>query len=386
MFQYSCHNEVEKPRIILVHRPGEETYLAVTHPIDFGFDPSLEKDFRSFDRWLKCAQEEHDTMVSLLKSEGIQVLYMENLLSEAQGVVIQYLHDEIKRVRQRLSQFESKVRRTIEDSFEKLVEMPVCGLLLGLEASESFRNLSYDTKLEVYKKLKTLMPQTSLYYTQDPVISVPAGLVRAKMSMWVRRQEPGIVELALGKKNYVYRPRNRVEGGDVTIFKERMFVGIGALSGKGILEEFKKLVQTVQAKSIIFFFVPDYFEPHLSYAAGNVMHLDTLLMPIDGNTILCNKRMLEKTVVVINEQLFSAFEWAKKNFEQVVEVPDEEQQGVYGWGSNVLPLGNGKVLSSIHLKITNRNLREAGFNVYETESATLTSGFGSFHCMTAYLK
>ena len=275
---------------------------------------------------------------------------------------------------------------------------PVSFLLLGLEACKSFRQLPYPTRLHVYKQLKTLLPQTSLYYTQDPVISTPAGLVKAKLAMWLRRQEPDVLELALGRENYIYRLRNGTEGGDVTMSSYaaggdvlysggRMLIGISALSGKNIVQETERLSKVSKAGDAVRLFVPDYFEPSQSYATGNVMHLDTVLMPVDEQTLLANKRMLEETAVKERgKPIINGYEWALRNFSNgVVEVPDEEQQGVYGWGSNVLPLGNRKILSSTHLRQTNRNLRQAGFTVYEMDSTTLTTGFGSFHCMTAYL-
>jgi len=75
-----------------------------------------------------------------------------------------------------------------------------------------------------------------------------------------------------------------------------------------------------------------------------------------------------------------------RSFEKLIRVPDGEQKGTYGWGSNILPLGNYSVISSTHLRQTNRNLQRAGFTVIDIPSTTLTQGFGSFHCMTAYLR
>jgi len=283
---------------------------------------------------------------------------------------------------------------------DSLLENPVSGLLLGMETHEFFRDIPYEEKLNFYKISKTLMPQTSLYYVQDPVISTPAGLVKPKMAMWVRRQEPDILEIALGKGEYVYHLKNKTEGGDVTMcsyacvhggdifyIDGRMLLGINALSGQGAVSEAEKVAKAAGTKDIVLFFTPDYFEPRARYATGNVMHLDTVMMPIDESTVLGNKSMLERTAVREQENpIINGYDWARKNYIGFVDVPDDEQQGIRGWGSNVLPLGNKKIISSAHLENTNMNLKRAGFDVCELESSTLTSGFGSFHCMTAYLK
>lgn len=386
--EYQCISEIKKPEIILVHEPAEETYLAVKHPQDWGFDPLLEDYPFLFEQWLKNAQKEHRNMIKILRKEGVRVLYIKDLLLQRVENVQRYLQRQTKIVCQRIEfdNIDKKLKKIIKTACDEIIESPIDGLLLGLESSKCFRSLRYELKLKIYKTLKTLMPQTSLFYTQDPVISTPKGLIKPKMSMWLRKQEPFIVELALGRENYVYVLRNVTEGGDVTMYANRMLLGISASSGRKIGFE-EKTLQEKAGCQIVRFYVPDFFDQGQRYAAENVMHLDTLFMPLDEVTLLGNKRMLENTAVLEDgKPLLNAYEWGKKNFERIVEVPDDEQQGVYGWGSNVLPLGQQKIITSCHLSKTNKNLRKAGFYLYEIKSTTLTSGFGSFHCMTAYLK
>ena len=113
------------------------------------------------------------------------------------------------------------------------------------------------------------------------------------------------------------------------------------------------------------------------------MHFDTLANPVEPGVLLANKEMLKKTGVFLNNRLVDGYNWAKRNYDTLVEVPDEEQPL---WAANVLPVGNRKVLSSPSFKRTNKNLRKKGLSVVEISSDTLTQGFGCFHCMTAYLK
>ena len=46
--RYFCSTEVKKPHTVLVHKPGLETMLAVRHPNDWGFDPSLAEYRQTF--------------------------------------------------------------------------------------------------------------------------------------------------------------------------------------------------------------------------------------------------------------------------------------------------------------------------------------------------
>lgn len=398
MPQYRCDTETNKPGIILVHEPGSETAVAVKDPDFWGFDPSLIEDPRSPEKWLEDARSEHREMSKALREEGIKVLYLTDLLGKNPEGCRNYLEAEFRKAELDIGRFDAEVRHAIREAQDGMRESPVSGLLMGLESGESFGRLPYPLRREVYRKLKTLMPQTSLYYTQDPVISSPNGLVKGRMAMMIRRQEPDVHELALGSENYIHRLANRTEGGDATMhaygsggdvlyLEKTMLLGISALSGEGIEIESEKITRKAGIQRLVKFYAPDFFDPTKRYATENVMHLDTIMMPLDSETLLANKRMMERTAVREGEKpLVNAYEWATRNNKlRVVEVPDEEQQGTYGWGSNVLPIGNGNILSSAHLKQTNQNLRKAGFKVYEIPSTTLTSGFGSFHCMTAYL-
>ena len=327
-------------------------------------------------------------MASVLQNEGINVLYVTSLLQQRPEEIIRYLNAQFEKVGTKIGTFEREVQNAIREAYEAMLESPVQGLLIGLESGKRFEQLPYEKKLAVYRKLGTLMPQTSLYYTQDPVISSPSGLIKSRMAMLVRKQEPDILEIALGRENYVHKLRNGTEGGDVTIYTfGRMLLGISALSGRGIESEVDILSERAGIGKLVKFYTPDFFNPNTRYATENVMHLDTLIMPIGHNELLANITMLEQTEVREGTNpIVNAHEWAKRNFDRIVEVPDDEQQGTYGWGCNVLPLGNRKILSSNHLRQTNKNLREAGYDVIDIASTTLTSGFGSHHCMTAYLR
>lgn len=392
---YSCRSETQKPSSVLVHEPGQETALAIFDPDFWGFDPSLKNDQRTFGRWLECAQGEHQQMVSVLQQEGIEVVQVRQLLEQKLDDIRRYINHQFQSGISRWLRhgyLDKRIKNIVENAREALLESPVNGVILGLEADKEFTEQPYETKKAAIRTLRTLMPQTSLYYTQDPVISTPKGLIRAKMGMFVRRQEAEILEIALGRENYIHRMRNTAEGGDVTIYaardeKPQMFFGIHAQSGKDIEQELTAIAGFSGVDRVVRFHTPDYFDPSQSYATGNVMHLDTLMMPISEDAVLANPHMLEQTAVRDGTApIQNALSWVRSKFEKLIEVPDDEQQGTLGWGANVFPLGNGKILSSRHLRGTNRNLEAAECDVAAIESMTLTSGFGSHHCMTAYLK
>lgn len=380
---YSCRTETEKPKILLGSAPSKACYLAVEHPDHWGFDPSLaETEYPSNpQKWLEKAIEEHGEMVGSVRKQDIEMLYVEHLLGRKEPECREYIITEFQKIEAVIKGFGREIENAIRASYEKMLESPVEGLLLGLEAGKSFEKLPYETKLKVYKSIQTLMPQNSLYFTQDPVISTPLGLVEPEMAMWDRKQERKIVQIALGKENYIHELKNVTEGGDATMFDGKMLLGISALSGKGIEKE-AEILQGKGGFKLVKFYVPDYFDPRMRYSGGNVMHFDTLSMPLDHSALLGNRKMMEKTFMDKLRKK-NAWSWIKKNFERFVEVPDDEQ---LKWGANVLPIGNNTVISSKHLPKTNRNLEKAGFDVIANRIPTLTSGYGSTHCMFAHLK
>lgn len=94
--EYKCSTEIERPKIVLVHRPSEETHLAFYDPETWGFDPYLKNKGIPFEKWLKNAQKEHDGMTSVLKGKGISVLYLTDLLEENQNGCKRYLERQFK--------------------------------------------------------------------------------------------------------------------------------------------------------------------------------------------------------------------------------------------------------------------------------------------------
>ncbi|MBI5389627.1 hypothetical protein HZB01_04595 [Candidatus Woesearchaeota archaeon] len=239
--RYYCTTETEKPRILLVHEPGLEARLAFEKPVFWGFDEQINKSEISFEDWLAAAQDEHRQMVHTLRSEGIEVLYLRDLLQGKETLAREYLQQEFRKVKHGNCGISHEIRRFVLGFEDDVVKDPLRGILLGLEASERFAALPSKKKEESYTTFKTLMPQTSLYFMQDPVINAPNGLVKPKMAMWIRGQEPDIVQLALGKENYVHEMKNTTEGGDITLWsydgKPIMLAGISGASGKNIVHE-----------------------------------------------------------------------------------------------------------------------------------------------------
>src|SRR3954454_16877921 len=74
-------SEVGRLRTVVLHRPGAELKrLTPRNSADLLFDGIP---------WVERAQEEHDTFADALRSHGVEVLYLHDLLAEAIGTSAQ---------------------------------------------------------------------------------------------------------------------------------------------------------------------------------------------------------------------------------------------------------------------------------------------------------
>src|SRR5215471_8547092 len=72
-----CDSEVGTLRVVILHRPGAELQRLTPRNNDKLLFDGLP--------WVSRAQEEHDAFADLLRSRGVEVLLMSDLLTEALG-------------------------------------------------------------------------------------------------------------------------------------------------------------------------------------------------------------------------------------------------------------------------------------------------------------
>ena len=71
----NVHSEIGKLKKVVLHRPGRDLVNVKAEEFD---DVWIHDCF-----YLDVAQKEHDAFADLLRSEGVEVLYMEKLVAEA---------------------------------------------------------------------------------------------------------------------------------------------------------------------------------------------------------------------------------------------------------------------------------------------------------------
>ncbi|MDM5317517.1 dimethylarginine dimethylaminohydrolase family protein [Fictibacillus sp. b24] len=145
---------------------------------------------------------------------------------------------------------------------------------------------------------------------------------------------------------------DRIEGGDVIVHGDTVFIGVSGRTSEETIQELQSQLPHMNVVSVPF---------HPKY-----LHLD------------CVFNILSEKDALIYKDAFDDKEYqilaAKFN---IIEVEKDEQ---FTLGTNVLSIGNNKVLSLPVNKKVNAALRERGFDVLEVDISEIIKSGGSFRC------
>lgn len=153
----------------------------------------------------------------------------------------------------------------------------------------------------------------------------------------------------------VYEFENYLEGGDVVIFNDKIFVGISKRTSFNAVIELQTILQNKYE------IIPIKLEPE-------ILHLDTVLNVV-GNIIVINRHGIETK---INPNLYG----------KVVTSYLSEQ---YYLPTNFLPINENTIIANSYCKRTNSALRKLGVNVIEVKLEEMVKLGGSFRCCSMEL-
>ena len=177
-------SEIAPLKIVLLHRPGKEL---------LNLTPStLEKLLFDDIPFLKLAQQEHDEFAKVLKDNGVEVVYLEDLAAEAISVsdkvrgsfIDQFVNEasEDKDVRDVLSKYLNGIKDSKELILKTMEGIRVKDVAESLDSlPEEIASLKDDTLLAD--------PMPNLYFTRDNFASVGNGVTINKMFSETRNRE-----------------------------------------------------------------------------------------------------------------------------------------------------------------------------------------------------
>ena len=394
-------SEINPLKKVLLHRPGRELLNLVPDRL-----PELLFDDIPF---LKVAQQEHDAFAQILRDNGTEVVYLEDLMTEVlklhPELVKPFLYQWLEEGNIRTKRWQDKIYDYLMENFQgkALVEKTMEGITM-----REIGNVSAYSLQDMIAPLDDLVvdPMPNLYFTRDPFASVGTGVLLHKMCFPTRCRETIYADYifnyhpdfeGLITRYYDRTGHASIEGGDVlNLTPDTLAIGISQRTSPDAIEEVARNLfadPKARIRTILAFDIP---------ACRAFMHLDTVFTQIDVNRYTIHPAIIGPlTVYEITpgdrhgelhvERVDSDLETILEKYTHVDKAElihcggdDLIAAAREQWndGSNTLCIAPGKIVVYQRNDITNAILRDKGIQVLEMPSAELSRGRGGPRCMS----
>ena len=220
------------------------------------------------------------------------------------------------------------------------------------ELINTLRNNDIDVILLPYHK-----KYPEQVFTRDIGFTLGETIFVADMASEVRKGEDNVLKQWLEDEGISYYNiiGDQIEGGDVIIDRDTIYIGLSNRTNQEAIDHLQELLNK-------------QFEVITIDFQEKFLHLDCVFNVISPKVALIYPNALNKKDI----NLF-------KTRYHLIEVSEKEQ---FTLGTNVLSIGNNRILSLPVNKEVNQQLRQHQFEVIEVDITEIIKSGGSFRCCT----
>ncbi|MBV8346525.1 MAG: arginine deiminase [Mycolicibacterium sp.] len=386
------NSEVGTLRVVILHRPGPELQRLTPRNNDKLLFDGLP--------WVARAQEEHDAFAELLRSRGVEVLLLADLLTEAlksgaarmQGIAAAV---DARRLGHPLAQELSEYLRGLAPS----------ALAHVLMAGMTFDELPFSksAELSLVRRMHhgadfVIEPLPNLLFTRDSSFWIGPRVAITSLALPARAREASLTDIIyahhprfLGVRRAYESHTAPVEGGDV------LLLGSGVVA-VGVGERTTPAGAEALARSL--------FDDDLAHTVLAVpiaqeraqMHLDTVCTMVDTGAVVMYPNVVDTLAAVtitrtpdgvkiddaapFVEAAANAMGLSKLRVIDTGLDPVTAEREQWDDGNNTLALAPGVVVAYERNVETNSRLEDFGIEVLPIAASELGTGRGGPRCMS----
>lgn len=392
----SVYNEIGKLKSVLLHCPGQEVENIVPDYLRrLLFDEIVYRE---------QAIKEHNQFADILRSEGVEVLYLTDLMSdilEDPKVRQEFLIEFMQEGKVDTEGLQEAILELFQDYTPKeLIDKCIAGV-----RKEGLKHIKPKCLGDMIKNPYPfyLDPIPNLYFQRDPFASIGQGI-----SLNVMANETRNRETIFAKYIFTYHPRfkdikrwyNRdkthaIEGGDILVLSDKIVaIGISDRTDPIAIEKVAhNLLKSEEGfDRVLAFDIPK---------TRAYMHLDTVFTMVDYDKFSIYpgiEEPLEVYSITMGAKDFIKITYEQDNLSQILkkylhlpavslircgdgDIIDASREQ-WSDGSNTLAISPGKVVCYNRNYITNEALRRNNIEVLEFDSYELSRGRGGPRCMS----
>ncbi|WP_135457876.1 arginine deiminase [Mycobacterium sp. DL99] len=388
---FGSNSEVGTLRAVILHRPGPELQRLTPRNNDALLFDGLP--------WVAKAQREHDAFAAVLRSRGVEVMLLADLLTEALASGAARMHGisaavDARRLGVPLAQELSAYLRTL----------PPADLAHILMAGMTFNEVPFHgAELSLVRLMHhggdfVIEPLPNLLFTRDSSFWIGPRVAITSLALPARVRETSLTDLIyahhprfLGVRR-AYESRSApVEGGDVLLLGPGVVaVGVGERTTPAGAEALaRSLFDDDLARTVLA--VPIRQE-------RAQMHLDTVCTMVDVDAVVMYPNIVdslsaftihrtEAGIRIDDEVPFVQAAAEAMGIEQLRVIdtgldPVTAEREQWDDGNNTLALAPGVVVAYERNSETNARLADSGIEVLPIEASELGTGRGGPRCMS----